>query len=75
MDLDQPPEKKNCSVHTETNAISKNEIDKENKEFFEMRGKLKVNTKREDRVAILNFNKQFIPDGNSEVKKESAFET
>lgn len=67
MDIDQPPEKKNCPVHTATSAILENEINKQNKEFYEIRGKLKVNTKREDRIAILNFNNQFIPEGNSEV--------
>lgn len=66
MDVDEPPEKKNCP-DTEISATLKNEINKQNKEFFDIRGKLKVNTKREDRIAILNFNKQFIPEGNSEV--------
>lgn len=68
MDLDQPPEKKNCSVH---NKAIEDEIKKQNKEMYEIRSKLKVNSKREDRIAILEFNKQYVPEGNSEVEKKS----
>lgn len=64
-DLDEPPQKKKCM----TNTMMENEIAKQNKEFFEIRGRLKDNTKREDRVAILKFNNQFVPTGNEEVKK------
>lgn len=41
---------------------------KQNEDFFELRGKLKLNTKRDDRIAILKTNGQFVPEGNSEVK-------
>lgn len=40
----------------------------QNKEFFELRGKLKLNTNKVDRIAILKANNQFIPESNSEVK-------
>ncbi|XP_055294999.1 poly [ADP-ribose] polymerase-like isoform X2 [Sitodiplosis mosellana] len=66
MDSDQPPEKKNCPVEMEAVELER-EIKKQNKEFFELRGKLKANSKKEDRIAILQFNKQFIPEGNSEI--------
>lgn len=43
------------------------EIEKQNKDYFEIRGKLKLNTKKDDRIAILDANDQFVPEGNSEV--------
>lgn len=69
MDAEQPPEKKICPIQTNSSSNVEDEIKKQNKEFFDIRGKLKANTKREDRIAMLAFNKQFIPEGNSEVKK------
>lgn len=66
-DLSQPPEKKNCLAEPKTSPIQEEELKKQNKEFFEIRAKLKVNTKKEDRIAMLTFNEQFIPEGNSEV--------
>ena len=63
----EPPEKRTCLVQNDSIALEK-EIEKQNKEFFELRGKLKANTKKDDRIAILKFNEQFIPEGNSEVK-------
>lgn len=73
MDVEQPPEKKICPIHTETSPNLEDEIKKQNREFFDIRGKLKANTKREDRIAMLTFNKQFIPEGNSEVNKNPYF--
>lgn len=71
MDVGQPPEKKTYPVHIKTSPNSEDEITKQNKAFFDIRGKLKANTKREDRIAMLTFNKQSIPEGNSEVKQST----
>lgn len=73
MDSDESPNKRKCPDHNQT-AILEREIEKQNKEFFELRGKLKANTKKEDRIAILTFNQQFIPEGNSEVAENFLFD-
>lgn len=69
LDIDEPPEKKNCSVHNNGSGTAmENETKKQNKEFYEIRTILKTNTKKEDRVAILKFNNQHVPTENAEVK-------
>lgn len=69
MNLEQPPEKKTCRSHNETSIMRENEIGIQNKKFFGIRCRLKVNTKKEDRIVILKFNKQYSFERISEIKK------
>lgn len=49
-------------------------IEKQNKEYFKLRDSLEAETKKPVHIAILEANKQSIPEGNSEVSKCSRFE-
>lgn len=50
----------------EEEALNK-KIETQNKEYFKLRDQLERETKKSDHIAILEANKQVVPEGNAEV--------
>lgn len=69
QDVDEPDSKKiKKEEKVDGEAKKLNElIAKQNKEYFKMRDQLKANTNKKIWIDILRRNKQFVPEGNSEV--------
>lgn len=63
QDPEAPSVKKVKSEDAELDKI----IEKQNKEYYKLRDSLEAETTKGTWLAILNANKQYIPEGNSEV--------
>lgn len=64
QDVDEPAVKK---MKSEENPELEKKIEKQNKEYFKLRDSLAAETTKPIHIAILEANKQSVPEGNSEV--------
>lgn len=64
QDVDEPTIKKQ-KVDPEDEALEKT-IESQNKEYFKLRDKLQNETKKPEYIAILEANKQYVPEGYAE---------
>lgn len=67
QDLDEPLVKK--QKIDEVDSALEAKIEQQNKEYYKLRDKLETQTKKPVHIAILEANRQAIPEGNSEVRK------
>lgn len=67
QDVDEPAVKKMKTEEVDKELEKK--IEKQNKEFFKLRDSLETATKKPIHIAILEANKQAIPEGNAEVSE------
>lgn len=65
QDIDDHPAVKKQKIDPEDAALEKT-IETQNKEYYKLRDKLE-SVKKPDRIAILEANHQYVPEGNSEV--------
>lgn len=53
----------------EVDSALEAKIEQQNKDYYKLRDKLATQTKKPVHIAILEANRQAIPEGNSEVRK------
>lgn len=67
QDLDEQLVKKQKIDEVDSSLDAK--IEKQNREYYKLRDQLETQTKKPVHIAILEANRQAIPEGNSEVRK------
>ena len=69
QDVDEPLVKKQ-KIDKADDALEA-KIEQQNKEYYKLRDKLESQTKKTVHIAILEANRQAIPEGNSEVSEKN----
>lgn len=59
---------KKVYAEREADAAYQKQIEKQNRDYFDIRDKLNANTSKSDRVYILRAHNQFVPEDDTEVK-------